>query len=94
MATIDLGRRVTCAGGGYFRLLPYAWSRWCLGRHDDAAATFYFHPWEVDPGQPRVPGLPLRSRFRHYVGLGAMEGKLRAVLHGFRLGDAWTRFMT
>lgn len=86
VATLDLGRRVTCAGGGHFRLLPYAWSRWCLARHartDHRPATFYFHPWEIDPGQPRVAALPWRSRFRHYVNLERMEPKLRQLLRDF-----------
>ncbi len=78
-----LGRRVSCAGGGHFRLFPYRWSRWCLSRlaADDARrGVFYLHPWEIDPGQPRIPGLPLRSRFRHYTGQGRMEKKLTKLL--------------
>jgi polysaccharide deacetylase family protein (PEP-CTERM system associated) len=89
VATLELGRRVSCAGGGHFRLLPYAWSRWCLARFRDREcrpATFYFHPWEIDAGQPRVPGLPWRSRLRHYVNLGSMEAKLRSLLRDFRWG--------
>lgn len=89
VATLDLGRRVSCAGGGYFRLLPYAWSRWCIGRFSSShggPATFYFHPWEIDPGQPRVPGLPWRSRLRHYVNLVGMEAKLARLLADFRWG--------
>lgn len=89
VATVELGRRVSCAGGGYFRLLPYACSRALLARHvrrEGLPATFYFHPWEIDPGQPRVPKLPLRSRFRHYVNLGRMEGKLERLLGDFAWG--------
>lgn len=89
VATLELGRRVSCAGGGYFRLLPYAWSGWCLRRHatrERHPATFYFHPWEIDPGQPRVAGLPLRSRLRHYANLARMEAKLTRVLTDFRWG--------
>jgi polysaccharide deacetylase family protein (PEP-CTERM system associated) len=88
VATIELaGRRVTCAGGGFFRLLPYRWSQWCLdrlSREDGSPGIFYFHPWEIDPGQPRARGLPLRSALRHYVNLGRMEGKLRRLLHAAR----------
>lgn len=91
VATVELlGRRVSCAGGGHFRLLPYRWSTWCLGKlaaERDRIAAFYFHPWEIDPGQPRVHGLSLRSRLRHYTGLGAMEGKLQRLLGDF----AWDR---
>ena len=87
VATVELlGRRVSCAGGGHFRLFPYRWSRWCLEKlaaERDRTAAFYFHPWEIDPGQPRVPGLPLRSRVRHYTGLSAMEAKLKRLLQDF-----------
>jgi hypothetical protein len=88
VATIEvLGRRVSCAGGGHFRLTPYQWSRWCLNQlaqDAERTAAFYFHPWEIDPGQPKVKGLPLRSRLRHYSRLGAMEGKLKRLLQDFR----------
>src|SRR5919106_915064 len=55
-------------GGGYFRILPYAWTRWGIQRlndHERAPAIFYLHPWEIDPAQPRLPA-PLLGRFRHY----------------------------
>jgi len=86
VGTIDVvGQRVTCAGGGFFRLFPYVWSRWCLKQHG-AGACFYFHPWEIDAGQPRVPDLPWRSRLRHYTGLAGMEAKLCRVLRDFEWG--------
>jgi len=89
VATVEWhGRRITCAGGGFFRLLPYAtWFRPLLRRlnlNERQPATFYFHPWEIDAGQPRVEGLPIRSRLRHYTNLGRMEGKLRRLLADFR----------
>lgn len=91
IATVQVGRnRLPCGGGGYFRLLPYAVSSWSLRRLNEierCAAVFYFHPWEIDPGQPRVKDAPLRSRFRHYVNLEGMEGKLRRLLRDF----AWSR---
>jgi len=77
------GRRVSCAGGGHFRIYPYRWSRWCFAQlqaDDDRTGVFYLHPWEVDPAQPRVPGLPLRSYLRHYTGQGRMEAKLDRLL--------------
>lgn len=84
VATIDLrGRRISCAGGGHFRIYPYRWSDWCLGKleaDDDRTGVFYLHPWEVDPDQPRVPGLPLKSRLRHYTGQAGMEAKLARLL--------------
>lgn len=89
--TVELaGRNWPAAGGGYFRLLPYAVSRWLIGRvnHLEARpAMFYFHPWEVDPAQPRVSGAPLKSRFRHYVNLARMEAKLDRLCADF----AWDR---
>jgi hypothetical protein len=79
--------RLPCGGGGYFRLLPYAWSRWALRRvtaGEGESAVFYFHPWEIDPEQPRMPGLDARTRFRHYVNLDRFESKLDALLGDFR----------
>lgn len=81
-----LGRNLPAAGGGWFRLLPYAMSRWMLrrvNRQDRAPCMFYFHPWELDPGQPRQPGLPARTRFRHYVNLQRMPDRLRRLLDDF-----------
>lgn len=84
------GRNVPCAGGGYFRLLPYQAYRFGLRRvHriERQPGIFYFHPWEVDPGQPRVAGLGLKSRFRHYTNLRRMQPRLRRLLREF----AWDR---
>lgn len=81
------GRNLPAAGGGFFRLLPYAASRWLIGRvnrDDGRPAMFYFHPWEIDPAQPRVAGAPLKSRFRHYVNLRRMEAKLERLCADFR----------
>ncbi len=77
------------SGGGYFRLLPYAVSRWMIrhvNRSDRQSAVFYFHPWEIDPGQPRVAGIDAKTRFRHYVNLGTMERRLDRLLGDFRWG--------
>ena len=91
ITTVSLFQRnLPCAGGGYFRLLPYGYVRWALrrvNRMEGQPCMFYFHPWEVDPGQPRFEGVPLRTRVRHYTNLGRMEGRLRAVLADF----AWDR---
>ncbi len=81
------GRNLPAAGGGYFRLLPYAASRWLLARflrEEGRPAMFYFHPWEIDPAQPRVPGAPMKSRLRHYVNLQQMEAKLDRLCADFR----------
>ncbi|WP_328806506.1 XrtA system polysaccharide deacetylase [Novosphingobium aerophilum] len=84
------GRRMAAGGGGFFRVLPYDFSRWAIRQVnaiDERPAIFYFHPWEIDPDQPRVAGAPLRSRLRHYTGLGAMAGKLGRLTRDF----AWDR---
>ena len=82
-----LGRTLPCGGGGYFRLWPYALSRWALRRvnhRDGQSGVFYFHPWEIDPGQPRQPGLCLKTRVRHYLNLHHMERRLGSLLRDFR----------
>lgn len=83
-----LGREVT-AGGGFFRLLPQRVTNRAVRAANAAgeAAIFYFHPWEIDPDQPRVAGAPLKSRLRHYARLGAMAGKLRRLT----AAHAWGR---
>ena len=78
---------IPAGGGGYFRLMPYALSRWLIRRVnscDEESAIFYFHPWEIDPEQPRVKGLDPKSRFRHYVNLERTAGRLRLLLRDFR----------
>ena len=82
-------RNLPSSGGGYFRLLPYALSRWMLqqvNQRDAESAIFYFHPWEIDPGQPRVPGIGMKTRFRHYVNIGRTEQRLARLLKDFRWG--------
>lgn len=90
VSTVEvLGNRFPCGGGGFFRLYPYVLSRWALRRinaRDGRAAVFYFHPWEVDPDQPRVSGIDRRARFRHYVNLRQFQGKLERLLADFRWG--------
>ena len=81
------GRRMAAGGGGFFRLLPYRFSSWAIARVNGAErrpAVFYFHPWEIDPGQPRAERAPLRSRLRHYTRHAAMEGKLLKLLGDHR----------
>jgi polysaccharide deacetylase family protein (PEP-CTERM system associated) len=76
------------AGGGYFRILPYAWTRWGISRvnrREHRPAIFYLHPWEIDPGQPRLPA-GLLSRFRHYRNLHRTEHRLRQLLRDFNFG--------
>ena len=76
------GRKIT-TGGGFFRLFPAAITDHAVvraNRDEHRPAVFYFHPWEVDPDQPRVARAPLKSRLRHYSRLGAMAGKLRRLV--------------
>jgi polysaccharide deacetylase family protein (PEP-CTERM system associated) len=75
------------AGGGYFRLLPYAWTRWGVTRLNHVErcpAVFYLHPWEIDPGQPRLRPTSILSRIRHYRNLHRTEPRLRRLLRDFR----------
>lgn len=81
------GRNWPAAGGGYFRLYPYALSRTLLRSitaGEAQRANFYFHPWEIDPDQPRPDGLSAKTRFRHYVNLSRMLRRLGRLLHDFR----------
>lgn len=76
-------------GGGYFRLYPYWLSRRRISRfmsEESAPYSFYFHPWEIDAEQPRFENAPWKSKFRHYVNLSRMEGKLVQLLKDFRWG--------
>ena len=88
-STVRVGpANLPIAGGGYFRLLPYAWTRWGMARLNDRerqAAVFYIHPWEIDPEQPRLQAGWL-GRFRHYRNLDRTEERLRALLTEFRFG--------
>ncbi|MGI9026207.1 MAG: XrtA system polysaccharide deacetylase, partial [Burkholderiaceae bacterium] len=88
VTTVDLfNRHWPAGGGGYFRLLPYSLSRWLLkrvNRVDGEPCMFYFHPWEIDPGQPRVAGIDAKTRFRHYLNLDRMQSRLDQLLDDFR----------
>ncbi len=88
VTTVELGgRKYPCGGGGYFRLLPYSVFRWGLSRvntHDRQSAVFYFHPWEIDPDQPRQENIGLKTRVRHYLNLNRMEARLARLLADFR----------
>lgn len=90
VTTMLLGRhRVPCGGGGYFRLFPYPFSRWAMrsvNRREAQSCVFYFHPWEIDPGQPRQSGISFKTRFRHYLNLGVMEARIGRLLQDFQWG--------
>jgi polysaccharide deacetylase family protein (PEP-CTERM system associated) len=82
------GINVPTAGGGYLRLFPYAYTRWCiryLNQREGQPAVVYLHPWEVDPAQPRLAA-GTRSRWRHYTNLHRMEERLVRLLQDFSFG--------
>lgn len=82
-----LGKEIT-AGGGFFRLLPGEVTGKAVrtANQSERPAIFYFHPWEIDPGQPRVANAPFKSRLRHYARLGAMAGKLKTLIRSHQWG--------
>jgi polysaccharide deacetylase family protein (PEP-CTERM system associated) len=79
------GRRFPCGGGGYFRLFPYAYTKYCLGKVNRGGrpTMFYLHPWELDPGQPRIKDLSLSKRIRHYRNLDQTEKRFAKLLKDF-----------
>lgn len=88
ISTLQFGsRNFPCGGGGYFRLLPYPVSRWAIQRLNSKyqqSSIFYFHPWELDPDQPKQQNISLKTRFRHYLNLGKMENRMHRLLSDFR----------
>lgn len=93
----SFGRNFPAGGGGYFRFLPYTLSRQVIhkvNRDDRKPAIFYMHPWEVDPAQPRIPGVSMKTRFRHYINLARTESRLRRLTHDFRWDRVDRAFQT
>lgn len=90
VTTVRMGaRNLPSSGGGYFRLLPYAVSRWLIRRvneRDGQSAVFYFHPWEIDSEQPRVEGIDAKTRFRHYVNISRTQARIAQLLEDFAWG--------
>jgi polysaccharide deacetylase family protein (PEP-CTERM system associated) len=85
----EIAGRKLATGGGFFRLFPSALTNFAVrqvNQGSDRPAVFYFHPWEIDPGQPRVANAPLKSKLRHYSRLGAMAGKLDGLLRRHQWG--------
>jgi polysaccharide deacetylase family protein (PEP-CTERM system associated) len=86
------GQNLPIGGGGYFRLLPYSWTSRGIASvngREGKPITFYLHPWEIDPDQPRLTA-PFVSRFRHYYNLSETEPRLRRLLSEFRFGTAFS----
>lgn len=90
VSTVQVGgRNFAAGGGGFFRLLPYDLSAWAIRRlnaQEKRPAIFYFHPWDMDPGQPFVRQAPLKSKLRHYPNLSRMAPKLRRLAREFQWG--------
>jgi len=84
-----LNKKLPCGGGGYFRLLPYSLSKMAMNRVnkvDRESCIFYFHPWEIDPDQPKQKSASLKSKFRHYTNLSVMESKIERLFTDFTWG--------
>jgi len=90
ITTLPVGKHnLPVGGGGYFRLYPYKFSQWALrsiNNNEKRPTIFYFHPWEIDPGQPRQKGAGLKSTFRHYLNLSKMEQRVTRLLKDFNWG--------
>ncbi|MFZ5759490.1 MAG: XrtA system polysaccharide deacetylase [Thermodesulfobacteriota bacterium] len=87
-----LGRKVPVAGGGYFRLFPYWFTKFALGKinNDERKPfVFYLHPWEIDPNQPRFRQASRLSRFRHYNNLDKTGERLKRLLGDFFFARIW-----
>ncbi|MCD2451843.1 DUF3473 domain-containing protein [Methylicorpusculum oleiharenae] len=88
ITTVRIGNKnFPCGGGGFFRFYPYAFSKWAfkvINHKEQQSGIFYFHPWEIDPDQPRQKGINLKSRFRHYLNLDKMEHRIIRLLTDFK----------
>ena len=87
------GRNMPIAGGGYFRLFPYFVTHWGLQQINSAENrpfVFYLHPWEIDPDQPRMTGIGIKTRFRHYLNLHSTEQRFRNLLMDFKFSPLST----
>lgn len=85
--TLKKGQKQTgIGGGGYFRLYPYWLSKRRIQKYlatEEQPYSFYFHPWEIDPQQPRIEDAGFKSKVRHYINLSKMQGKLESLLRDF-----------
>src|SRR5215204_6282254 len=86
MSVLEMyGKRFPFCGGGYFRLFPYAYTRYCMKKVNEQgrSVVFYLHPWELDPEQPRIKNLSASQKFRHYRNLDQTESRLRRLVNDF-----------
>lgn len=84
-----MNKNLPAGGGGYFRFFPYQLSRWLMNRVnrvDKQSGIFYFHPWEIDPDQPRQEGISMKTKFRHYINLSRTESRLKTLTNDFSWG--------
>ncbi|MEZ5529321.1 MAG: DUF3473 domain-containing protein [Porticoccaceae bacterium] len=91
------GKNINCGGGGWFRLFPYAFTKWAMrqvNHKDGEPCIFYFHPWEIDPEQPKVAGAGSKARFRHYLNLQKMYRRLEQLTSDFQWGRMDEIFLT
>lgn len=89
VSTLQLGKKgVPWGGGGYFRLIPYAVFKRGVAKilRSGGPYVFYIHPWEIDPGQPRMTGMKRSHAFRHYNNLGRCEARFAKLLRDFEWG--------
>lgn len=97
ITTIRVGNKnLPCGGGGFFRFYPYVFSKWAfneVNNKEHQAAIFYFHPWEIDPDQPRQQGLNLKTQIRHYLNLQRMENRIHRLLTDFKWDTMETVFL-
>ena len=85
--SLFMGRKIPIAGGGYFRLFPYWFTRMMLTRinkKENQPFIFYLHPWEIDPDQPRFNHASALSRFRHYNNLDKTASRFKKLLKDFQ----------
>ena len=98
ITTMRIGdKNLPCGGGGFFRFYPYFISKWAfkqVNNNEQQAGIFYFHPWEIDPDQPRQQGLNLKTRFRHYLNLNRMENRISQLLADFNWDTMENVFLT
>jgi len=89
MSTVRIGWwNWPLGGGGYLRLLPIQYTQWAMRlihQKERQPCVVYFHPWEIDPDQPRING-KWKSALRHYTGLRSMERRLKMLLAGGKFG--------
>ena len=98
ITTLRFGdKNLPCGGGGFFRFYPYAISKWAFNRvnnNERQAGIFYFHPWEIDPDQPKQSGLNIKTRIRHYLNLNKMENRITQLLTDFNWDTMEKVFLT